>query len=311
MNNMNMVRPLKGIIPPLVTPLLDSDTLDKEGLERLIGHVIKGGVHGVFILGTTGEAQSLSYRLRGELIQETCRIVNSRIPVLVGISDTSIVESLNLSKKAADYGASAVVSAPPYYYATAQPELTDFYQQLTKELPLPLFLYNMPTHTKVNFSPATIRKLAENPKIIGFKDSSANGAYFQLVCYEMKENKNFSLLVGPEEMTAEAILMGGHGGVNGGANMFPSLYVDLYNAAIARDFDKIKILQEKVLGISRSIYNVGHYGSSYLKGVKCVLGLLGICSDFMAQPFFHFLPKEREIVQNALVELGFGDLLKK
>ncbi|MDR3329087.1 MAG: dihydrodipicolinate synthase family protein, partial [Prevotellaceae bacterium] len=74
--------PLRGVIPPLVTPLADSDTLDVAGLERLVEHVVGGGVHGVFILGTTGEAQSLSYRLRGELVAHTCRLVRGRVPVL-------------------------------------------------------------------------------------------------------------------------------------------------------------------------------------------------------------------------------------
>lgn len=310
MSNSTLPRPLKGIIPPLVTPLLDSDTLDKEGFERLINHVIAGGVHGLFILGTTGEAQSLSYRLRHEVIEETCRIVDGRLPVLVGITDTSIVESVNLAKKAAECGAAAVVSAPPYYYATAQPELTDFYKHLTDQLPLPLFLYNMPVHTKVSFSPATIRTLAQNPKIVGFKDSSGSGSYFQAVCQEMRDMPEFSLLVGPEEMTAESVLLGAHGGVNGGANMFPSLYVELYNASVAGDLEKVRELQQKVLSISRAVYNVGQYGSSYLKGVKCVLGLLGICSDILAEPFQHFLPREREIVRKSVEALNLGVTLK-
>ncbi len=310
MTNTNLPKPLRGIIPPLISPLIDSDTLDREGLERLIEHVIAGGVHGIFILGTTGEAQSLSYRLRGELIRETCRLVNGRLPVLVGITDTSIVESLNLAKKAADCGAAAVVSAAPYFYALAQPEIIAFYTRLTDELPLPLFLYNIPACTKVSFSPATIRTLAENPKIAGLKDSSANGAYFQLVCNEMKDNKDFSLLVGPEEMMAEAVLMGAHGGVNGGANMFPWLYVQLYEAARARDFEKIGNLQEKVLDISRSIYNVGKYAPNYIRGIKCVLSLMGICSDVLAEPFFHFLPKEREMVLMAVEKMNLGVKLK-
>ena len=83
-------KPMTGIIPPLVTPLLDNDKLDIDGLERLIERLIKGGVHGLFILGTTGEAQSISYRLRHEMIKETCRINAGRLPVLVCISDTSI-----------------------------------------------------------------------------------------------------------------------------------------------------------------------------------------------------------------------------
>ncbi|MHC4569171.1 MAG: dihydrodipicolinate synthase family protein, partial [Planctomycetota bacterium] len=97
--------PLRGIIPPLVTPLLDRDTLDTAGLERLIEHVLAGGVHGLFILGTTGEAPSLSYRLRYEVIDRVCGQVAGRVPVLVGITDTSFVESANIARKAEDAGA--------------------------------------------------------------------------------------------------------------------------------------------------------------------------------------------------------------
>ena len=108
-----MEKVLRGIVPPLVTPLLDNNTLDVEGLERLIEHVIKGGVHGVFILGTTGEAQSISFELRYEMIKQSARILKGRLPLLVGISDTSLVDSVSLANLAADSGADGVVSAPP------------------------------------------------------------------------------------------------------------------------------------------------------------------------------------------------------
>ncbi|MDI9604321.1 MAG: dihydrodipicolinate synthase family protein, partial [Bacteroidota bacterium] len=125
-----MKKVLHGIVPPLVTPLLDNDTLDLDGLERLIEHVIAGGVHGIFILGTTGEAQSLGFSLREEMIKQTSKILKGRLPLLVGISDTSLADSIRLSYSAAEYGADAVVSAPPYYFAAAQPELIDFYEAL-------------------------------------------------------------------------------------------------------------------------------------------------------------------------------------
>ena len=93
--------PLRGIVPPLVTPLLDNDTLDAAGLDRLIEHVLAGGVHGLFILGTSGETPCLSYRLRRELITRVCRQVGTRVPVLVGVTDTSLTEALALARSAA------------------------------------------------------------------------------------------------------------------------------------------------------------------------------------------------------------------
>ena len=308
--NCKMNAPLSGIIPPLVTPLLDDDVLDVEGLNRLIEHLIAGGVHALFVLGTTGEAQSLSYKLRVEMIKNTCRITKGRLPVLVCISDSSIVESVNLARIAADNGADAVVSAPPYYFAAGQPELIEFYENLTPQLPLPLFLYNMPTHTKVNFAPATIQRIAEDPRVIGFKDSSANAVYFQSVMYAMKERQDFSMLVGPEEIMAESVLLGAHGGVNGGANMFPELYVELYNAAKNTNLEELKRLQEKIMQISATIYTVGQHGSSYLKGLKCALNLLGICSDYVAAPFHKFEQREREKIWKALQKLGINVVLR-
>ncbi len=210
----------------------------------------------------------------------------------------------------AECGASAVVSAPPYYFAPGQPELAEFYEDLIPQLPLPIFLYNMPSHTKVNFAPATIQCIARNPQVVGFKDSSANAVYFQSVMYAMKDRPDFAMLVGPEEITAECVLLGGHGGINGGANMFPELYVDLYNAALARDMETVSRLQPLVMQISSSIYTVGQHGSSYLKGLKCALSLLGVCDDFVAAPFHRFNAPEREKIRKALEALPFCPELK-
>jgi len=298
-----MKKVLTGIITPLVTPLMDNDTLDVEGLERLIEHVIAGGVHGIFVLGTTGEAQSLSFSLREEMIQQTSKILKGRLPLLVGISDTSLSDSIRLSYSAAEYGADAVVSAAPYYFAAAQPELIDFYEALISKIPLPIYLYNMPIHTKVSFAPSTLYRLSENEKVIGFKDSSANGTYLQTIIYTMREKKNFSIFVGPEEMTAEAVHMGANGGVSGGANMFPRLYVDLYNAAKANDIETVRKLQLKVMQISTTIYSQGKYGSSFLKGVKCALSVLGICSDTLALPFVKFEGEDRIKITEAIEKL--------
>lgn len=301
--------PLRGIIPPLVTPLLDNDTLDIEGLERLIESTISGGVHGIFILGTTGEFASLSYRLRMELIERTCILVGERIPVLVGVTDSAFSESLNLAKVAASYGADAVVLAPPYYFASGQPELLEYLKRIMIHMPLPLFIYNMPVHTKVIFNPETVKEAADIPGIIGMKDSSSNLSYFKEVQYALKDRQDFTFMVGPEEFMSEFVLTGGHGGVNGGANMFPRLYVELYHASVNRDFEKIIRLQQKVMQICTTIYKVGHYGSSYLKGLKCALSIMGICNDFMAEPFHRFKEPERMKISQLLEDLNYRELI--
>ena len=304
MNATLLPKPLRGVIPPVVTPLVDRDTLDTGGAERLVEHILAGGVHGLFILGTTGEAPSLSYRLRRAFISHVCRQVGGRVPVLVGVTDTSFVESVNLAKHAAEAGAQAVVLSAPYYFPAGQPELLEYVQDIAAEMPLPMFLYNMPSHTKITFDPATVAAALDIPGVVGMKDSSAQMIYFHKLKAICAERPDFSLLVGPEELLGESVLFGAHGGVNGGANLFPRLYVDLYEAALARDLEKVAELHARVIHIGQTIYSVGKHGSAFIKGLKCALSCLGVCDDFMAEPFHRFRPEHREQIAGYLAELG-------
>ncbi len=306
MNASTLPKPLRGIIPPMITPLSDRDTLDAPGLERLIEHLLGGGVHGLFILGTTGEAPSLSYRLRRELVDRTCRHVDRRVPVLVGVADTSFVESVALAEHAAKAGAQAVVLSAPYYFPAGQPELIDYIEDIAGELPLPVFLYNMPSHTKLSFEAETLRRAIDIPNIVGLKDSSAQMIYFHKLRELVADRPDFSILVGPEELLGESVLFGGHGGVCGGANLFPRLYVELYEAAVARRLDRVAALHQKVIHLGSTIYSVGQHRSAFIKGLKCGLSCLEVCDDFMAEPFHRFGASQRARVQKYLAELGVG-----
>ena len=296
----------RGIIPPMVTPLKEWDTLDQDGMVRLIDHILSGGVHGLFLLGTTGEAPSLSHRLRKEIIQRALDQIKERIPVLVGITDTSFDESINLAEYAAEKGASALVLAPPYYFPAGQLELLEYLEHLVPRLPLPLFLYNMPTHTKLFFEPETVKAASEIPGVIGLKDSSANMVYFHQLQQIFKDQNDFRLFIGPEELLGETLVLGGHGGVCGGGNLIPELFVELYEKFIEGDFKKMGILHERIMQISTTIYSVGKYKSSYLKGLKCSLALMGICDDFMAEPFHRFRVSERNVIRQYLIDLGLS-----
>lgn len=298
-----MKLPLTGIIPPMVTPLRGRDELDEAGVERLIEHILAGNVSGLFILGTTGEGPSLSYRLRREFIARVCRQVNRRVPILVGITDTAFAESINVARVAAEFGADALVVAPPYYLPEAQPELQEYIEHLVPELPLPLYLYNMPTLTKVHFELVTVRRAMDMPQVIGLKDSSGDMGYFNRAAELIKARPDWSLLVGPEEKLLSALELGGNGGVSGGANLFPKLYVKLVEAYLGGDINRAQELQMQVQRISDSFYRIGKYSSSVIKGIKCALACLGICDDFMAEPFHRFRADERALVQRRMAEI--------
>jgi len=298
-----MKSPLSGIVPPMVTPLRDRDTLDLDGLERLIEHILAGGVNGLFILGTTGEGPSLSYRLRRELVERVCRQVKQRVPVLVGITDTAFIESINVARASVDAGADAVVVAPPYYLPEAQPELREYVEHLLPELPLPLFLYNMPALTKVNIELETVRWALDQPRIAGLKDSSGDLDYFRNAAVLLKHRPDWSLLIGPEEKLLDALQAGGHGGVSGGANLFPRLYTQLCTSHRSGDSACARELQSQIQRIGDALYHIGKHSSSIIKGIKCALACLGVCNDFMAEPFHRFRSDERALVQSRLKEL--------
>jgi 4-hydroxy-tetrahydrodipicolinate synthase len=302
MKNKSTTQPLCGIVPPLVTPLLGRDTLDVAGLERLLEHVIGGGVHGIFILGTTGEAPSLSYRLRREVIETTCRLARRRVPVLVGITDTSIVESVHLARHALESGAQALVTAAPYYFPAGQPELVDWLQQLVPQLPLPVYIYNMPQMTKVTFEPETIHQLTQMERVAGIKDSSGNVDYYRKLVEVARERPDWRLFVGPEHLLVETLRLGGHGGVNGGAQIDPRLLVGLYEATLRNDNEAVEQLQARLLKLDE-IYRVGKHASTVIKGVKCALNLMGICAGELAEPLRAFSEPQRRIIARTLDEL--------
>lgn len=291
-----MQLPLRGIITPLATPLSPSNqgvpSLDPAGLERLIEHVLGGGVSGLFLLGTTGEFPSLSREVRQEIIRRTCTQVNGRVPVLAGITDTSLAETLHLADTAVDAGADAVVLAAPYYFLHSQEDLFRYVENLTGKLSLPLMLYNIPHLTKSSFEPETVRKAADLPGVIGVKDSTGDLNYLRKTVELLRDRPGFSVLVGPEEILIESMKIGAIGGVCGGSNLNPALFVNLYNAIVRGDAACASALQLQIQKSSDAIYHIGAPGSSYLRGLKAALALKGICHSEPAPPFFPFTEAE-------------------
>jgi len=294
--------PLKGIIPPLVTPLNSYQELDIPGLERLIEHQLSGGVHALFILGTNGEAPSLSYELRKEYIKRTCELVNNKIPVLVGITDSAIAGSLKIAEYSQKVGADAVVVAPPYYFPISDKDMYNYLETLAPKLALPFLIYNMPSHTKIHLK-VDIVKRAKELGALGIKDSSGDMLYFYSLIEEFKNSPEFSIITGTEIFLPETIMHGGHGAVAGGANMFPKMFVDLYNASVAKDLETISLLREQVLMLYKTIYQVGKHTSRFVKGTKCVLSVMGICNDYMAPPLQKFSLSKRKQIEAYLEQI--------
>jgi 4-hydroxy-tetrahydrodipicolinate synthase len=285
--------PLHGIITAMVTPLKDQTTLDHAGLERLIEHLIAGGVHGIFPLGTTGEAPALPVELRNEIVELTCHQVAGRVPVVIGVTDTSLVAATRLAQKAKDAGAFAIASAPPYYYSLTQDEILHYFEELVGQAGIPMLIYNQPGNTHHTISVDTVWRAAQIENIVGLKDSGLLMSYFHEVRASLVGRDDFTLLIGPDGLLAECVLLGGNGGMAAGSNVYPRLFVDLYNAASAGDIPHVVRLHEEAIAFGKAIY----HGNNPLRGLKWGLELLGICSSVLTEPLAKLTAKESAIVE--------------
>ena len=298
------MKKLSGIIVPMATPLCDPRTLDKEGVAKMVEHLVSGGVDGIFLLGTTGEGPQLPYALRRELVAETCARVAGRVPVLAGITETDLDAALDFARFCADAGASAAVAAAPYYFKLSQDECIAWYTELADRLPLPLVLYNMPSHTDTSLAPATMATLAAHPNIVALKDSSGAISYFNEVRVAVEPFAGkFSIFMGPDAAVGEAVLMGADGGVCTGANLWPKLFKELYLAAKAGDLPRVRDLQRFTTASNMKIYAVGSGHSSILRGVKAALSEMGLIKNVLATPFEPFSGADLRKIRSALNEL--------
>ena len=274
---------VQGIIVPLLTPLATPETIDEAAARRLVDHVIAGGVRGIFILGSTGEGPALSGEAQRAFIRICVDAVGGRVPLLAGISGASAVDSARLGKFAADAGADAVVAAPPCYLPPDEDEQVAFYRYLAEEVPLPLFVYNMPSLTRVSLQLSALERILAIPGVAGYKDSSGDLAAFRAVLERFGSRPDLSLLVGPDELTGEAVMLGADGGVNGGANLNPRLFADLYEAAKRKDAAKVAELQARVVEQGK-LYGTPVTTPGVIRAMKREAARMGLCRNVLAVP---------------------------
>ena len=307
---------LTGLIPPMVTPLDAKRRLDKKGTKNMVNHLLKGGVDGIFLLGTTGEGPHLSYAIREELVKTVCAEVrkpgrarspsapHADIPVLVGITETDLDDAVAFAARCKAHGASAAVAAPPYYFKLTQAECVAWFTEMADRLPLPLVVYDMPAHTDTVIEPATIAELAAHPNIVAMKDSSSIIALFNKFRIALEPfTDKFSLFMGPDEAMGEAVLLGADGGVCTGANLWPAQFKAMYLAAKAGDVEKVRRLQRFTTMSSHLLYGLGPGQLGFLKGVKCALAEMGLIQNILAAPFTPFEGADRRKVRAALKTL--------
>lgn len=263
------MKPLKGIVPALLTPFTNKQELNEPATRQLVNHLIDSGVHGIFALGTNGEFFALSNEEKVKVAQIVIGETNGRVPVIVGTGGNSTKEVIELSKRMEEIGADFLSVVTPYYEPPSQNELITHYQLIAESTSLPILLYNMPSRTGISLTPSTVAELSRISNIVGIKDSSGN---FDLILQYIEETgSDFTVLSGSDSLILWTLMAGGDGAVAATANMFPELVTSIYENWKHGDFEKAKRAQQKLRAI-RNASKMATTPSVFKKAVE----LLGI-----------------------------------
>jgi len=236
---------VRGIIPPVVTPMTSDEEVDFARLRRLIDHLIGSGVHGIFVLGTTGECYALDADEKQKIVATTVAHVNRRVPVYAGTGAETTREAIRHTKMAEKEGVDGVSVITPYFIMPSQAEVADHYRRLAEHTALPVVLYSNPsTCGGLKIEPETVARLAEVKNIVAIKDSS--GELQNLIETVRLVPETFAVLQGRDTLIAPALMFGAKGAVPASANIAPKLCVEIYEAWKAGDVERAKAVQKKL-----------------------------------------------------------------
>ncbi|RLL68203.1 dihydrodipicolinate synthase family protein [Streptomyces sp. Z26] len=283
--------PLRGVVPPLCTPLTPTGDVDTRSLRALVEHQLVAGVHGLFAVGSTGETAHLSDARRRTTIRTVAEAVAGRVPVLAGVVDTSTARVLDQARAAADAGADALVATAPFYAATHPLETADHFRRVRDGVDLPLFAYDIPASVHTKLAARTVLTLAADGTLAGLKDSSGDLGALRRLLVELRAQGSldtFSVLTGSELTVDGALLAGAHGVVPGLGNVDPAGYLRVYEAATAGRWDDAAEEQDRLaalFGVIEAGTAAGtgagaapgmSTGASALGAFKAALHLLGL-----------------------------------
>ena len=161
----------------------------------------------------------------------------------------------------------------------------------------------MPSLVKTPIALDLLRWAIDQPAIVGFKDSGGDFGYFHKALQVTRARPGFTVYIGPEELVGDAVLFGAHGGVSGGAQVFPRLYVELCNAAAVGNLPRTRALNDIVQRVSREIYGASGYAASVIRGIKSALRARNLCDDVMSEPFGHGTDADRSRISGAVAAI--------
>lgn len=288
---------IRGIIPPVATPMLANENLDLPRLRSHLDFLIEEGVHGVFVLGTNSEFYALDEREKQEVIATAVSHVKKRVPVYAGTGAETTREAERLTRMAEREGADGVSVITPYFILPTQQEIYDHYRRIAEATSLPVILYNNPgTCAGVKIDVETVARLAEIPNILAAKDSS--GDLQNTNEYVKTVPERFSVLVGRDTLICQGLLFGCKGAVPASANVAPRLCVKIYEEYVRGNLEGSRAAQLK-LNPLRLAFTLGTQPG----GVKAALDLIGKSIGPSRAPIAPLAADQKAKLREVLVKL--------
>lgn len=260
-----------GIGVALVTPFHNDGSIDFSSLEKLINHVITGGVNFLVALGSTGETPTLSREEQQQVLSFIVSKSNGRVPVVCGIAGNNTAEVVTNVKTYDLTGVTGILSASPHYNKPSQEGIYQHFKAIAQATKLPIILYNVPGRTGSNMAPDTVLRLANDfSNVVAIKEASGNLAQ----CMDLVKGKpaHFAILSGDDDLILPQASIGMEGVISVAANSFPKDFTTMVNHALAGNCADARKLHYKLIDGIKLLFAEGNP-----TGVKCTLDELGIC----------------------------------
>jgi N-acetylneuraminate lyase len=231
------------ILPALVTPLLPDGQLDATSAERLVEHLYRQGVGGLYVTGSTGEGIYLDFEIRKRIVEIACRLSRGRGNVIVHVGAVQAAKALELAAHAAKAGADAVSSLPPFAGGYSWEEVKTFYAELARQSPLPVVAYYIPSLTGQPHSIANLASLLKLPNVAGFKFTDPN--FYTMERLLKRLGPGQVLYNGQDEALALGLQVGAHGGIGTTYNFMPGLILEIQDHCRAGRFADAVAVQKR------------------------------------------------------------------
>tara|TARA_Y100000310_G_scaffold103421_2_gene101786 strand:- start:600 stop:1514 length:915 start_codon:yes stop_codon:yes gene_type:complete len=288
-----------GIFSPVCTPFSPGDqSIDEDRLRRLIDFQLDNGVHGIIPCGGTGEFPTLSFDERKRVTEVCVDQVNGRVPVMAHTGACSTREVIELSKHAESIGCGSLMIVPPYYEVPTDDQLVAHYAAVSDAIPLPIMVYSIPAHSKINLTPELLHRLAEIPNVTMLKDSTSDLTQFQRIVSELSDK--LTIFNGSDVGALAGLIHGAEGCVWGVANATPKACVNLYELVIERkDF-------AGALNLWQDLYALNYFFETegYAATAKAATRMAGVDIGVPRDPFTPLTSEQESRLEKLMEALG-------